>query len=385
MIWGWPVLNWGMTFPCSWRPWRPQELKLLKPLELQKLLNPGASGRGFGRPLSLFQRPLEASGFKSFESFKSFKSFKSLNSWGLQEPSQRRLEAFWRPGRPQKLKLLKLWKLSKLLNPEASGSGFGRPLSLFQRPLEASGFKSFESFEGFKSFKSFKSFNSWGLQEPSQRPLEAFWRPGRPQELKLLKPLELQKLLNPGASGRGFGRPLSLFQRPLEASGFKSFESFESFKSFNSWGLQEPSQRPLDTFWRPGRPQELKLLKLLKLSKLLNPGASGRGFGRPLSLFQRPLEASGFKSFESFKSFKSFKSFNSWGLQEPSQRPLEAFWRPGRPQELKLLKLLKLSKLLNPGASGRGFGRPRSLFQRPLEASGFKSFESFESFKVLKV
>ena len=45
-----------------------------------------------------------------------------------------RLEAFWRPGRPQELKplkLLKLLKLSKLLNLEASGSGFGRPLSLF--------------------------------------------------------------------------------------------------------------------------------------------------------------------------------------------------------------------------------------------------------------
>ena len=99
---------------------------------------------------------------------------------------------------------------------------------------------------------------------------------------------------------------------------------------------------PLEAFWRPGRPQELKLLKLLKLSKLLNPGASGRGFGRPISLFQRPLEASGFKSFQSFESFESFKSFNSWGLQEPSQGPLQAFWRPGRPQESKHLKLLKL-------------------------------------------
>ena len=68
---------------------------------------------------------------------------------------------------------------------------------------------------------------------------------------------------------------------------------------------------PLDAFWRPGRPQEsklLKLLKLLKLSKLLNAGASGRGFGRPLSLFKRPLEASGFKSLKSFESFKSFNS-----------------------------------------------------------------------------
>ena len=86
--------------------------------------------------------------------------------------------------------------------------------------------------------------------------------------------------------------------------------------------------------------QELKLLKLLKLSKLLYLEASGSGFGWPLSLFQRPLEASGFK-------------------------------------------VLKILKVLIPGASGPPEGLQGHL-RGLLEAPGNKTFKTFKTFKIFE-